>query len=103
MDIAPDRMPVIWTGARTKQFMFLVYRRLEEELRSFAPDKVPVIGYDTAVPGFFWLAGQGGYGMQTAPAAGRIAAALAMDLPVPEELLAHGLDPNCLAPSRFER
>jgi len=45
-------------------------------LRSFAPDRSPVIGFDSAQPGFFWLAGQGGYGIQTAPAAARLAAAL---------------------------
>ena len=41
-------------------------------LRTFAPDRVPVIGFDRAVPGFFWLAGQGGYGFQTSPAAARL-------------------------------
>jgi D-arginine dehydrogenase len=45
-------------------------------LRSFAPDRVPVIGFDPGAQGFFWLAGQGGYGFQTAPAA----AALVADL-----------------------
>ncbi|QYK43235.1 MAG: FAD-binding oxidoreductase [Paracoccaceae bacterium] len=45
-------------------------------LRTFAPDRVPVIGFDRAVAGFFWLAGQGGYGFQTAPAAARLAADL---------------------------
>jgi glycine/D-amino acid oxidase-like deaminating enzyme len=45
-------------------------------LRTFAPDRAPVIGFDPDAPGFFWLAGQGGYGFQTAPAA----AALAADL-----------------------
>lgn len=46
-------------------------------LRSFAPDRVPVIGFDAGVPGFFWLAGQGGYGFQTSTAAARLAADLA--------------------------
>ncbi|WP_347312633.1 NAD(P)/FAD-dependent oxidoreductase [Defluviimonas sp. SAOS-178_SWC] len=45
-------------------------------LRTFAPDRVLVIGPDPAVPSFFWLAGQGGYGFQTAPAASRLAADL---------------------------
>ena len=45
-------------------------------LRTFAPDRVPVIGSDRQVPGFFWLAGQGGYGFQTAPAASRLVADL---------------------------
>ncbi len=45
-------------------------------LRTFAPDEQPVIGFDPAVPGLFWLAGQGGFGIQTAPAAAALAAAL---------------------------
>jgi D-arginine dehydrogenase len=42
-------------------------------LRTFAPDRTPVVGFDPAAEGFFWLAGQGGYGIQTAPALSRLA------------------------------
>jgi D-arginine dehydrogenase len=45
-------------------------------LRSFAPDRLPVYGPDQREPGFFWFAGQGGFGIQTAPAAARLAAAM---------------------------
>lgn len=45
-------------------------------LRTFAKDRTPVVGFDPAVDGFFWLAGQGGYGVQTAPALARLAAEL---------------------------
>ncbi len=45
-------------------------------LRSFLPDRTPVCGFDAGLPGFFWLAGQGGYGIQTAPALSRLAADL---------------------------
>jgi D-arginine dehydrogenase len=45
-------------------------------LRTFAPDRVLVIGRDVGEPAFFWLAGQGGYGFQTAPAASRLVADL---------------------------
>lgn len=45
-------------------------------LRTFAPDKTPVAGYDPRAEGFFWLAGQGGYGIQTAPALSLLAARL---------------------------
>ena len=48
-------------------------------LRTFAPDRVPVVGYDSAAPGFFWLAGQGGYGIQTSPALSKLAADLVAD------------------------
>jgi D-arginine dehydrogenase len=49
--------------------------------------------------GFFWLAGQGGYGIQTAPAAGRLAAALVAGNPVPGDLLAFGVDVTELSPA----
>ena len=45
-------------------------------LRTFAPDRTPVVGFDAVMDGFFWLAGQGGYGIQTAPALSRLAGAL---------------------------
>jgi D-arginine dehydrogenase len=48
-------------------------------LRSFAPDWVPVYGYDPHSPGFFWCVGQGGFGIQTSPAAAKLAAALLLD------------------------
>lgn len=68
-------------------------------LRSFAPDRLPVYGFDAAVPGFFWCAGQGGYGIQTAPAASAMAAAMLLGQPLPAEL-AH-IDPQVYAPARF--
>lgn len=50
-------------------------------LRTFSPDRVPVIGFDRHTPGFFWLAGQGGYGFQSAPAASQLAADLLTGAP----------------------
>lgn len=47
-------------------------------LRSFAPDRTPVCGFDPACEGFFWLAGQGGYGVQTAPALARLTTQLCL-------------------------
>lgn len=64
-------------------------------LRTFSPDRVPVVGEDPTLPGFFWLAGQGGCGIETSPAVGRLAA----------ELLLEGrtsvFDASLLAPARF--
>ncbi len=70
-------------------------------LRTFAADRNPVVGFDPAYPGFFWLAGQGGYGMQTAPGLARLAAALVRGEPVPDDLVAEGLDMTRLWPQRF--
>ena len=55
-------------------------------LRSFAADRLPVVGFDPETAGFFWLAGQGGTGIQTAPALSRLAAALAARAAIPAEL-----------------
>jgi D-arginine dehydrogenase len=70
-------------------------------LRSFVADRTPVIGFDPSAEGFFWLAGQGGYGVQTAPAAGKVAAALALGEDPPADLADLGLRAEMLSPARF--
>lgn len=72
-------------------------------LRSFAPDGDFVIGWDAHCPGFFWLAGQGGYGIQTAAGASATASALLLGQPLAPALLAQGVDPAQLSPARFDR
>jgi D-arginine dehydrogenase len=69
-------------------------------LRTFAADRVPVMGYDSDVPGLFWLAGQGGYGIQTAPALARLAAGVLRGDRSPASVVP-GLDPEALSPGRF--
>lgn len=71
-------------------------------LRTFAPDRAPVVGWSTQHPGFFWLAGLGGFGIQTAPAMGRLAAALLESRPIPGDLIDHGVQARAYAPNRFE-
>ena len=66
-------------------------------LRSFAPDRLPVYGFDADVPGFFWAAGQGGFGIQTAPAAAEMAAALLLG----RGAMPAGVDPARYRPERF--
>jgi D-arginine dehydrogenase len=70
-------------------------------LRTFAPDKTPVVGFDAAAPGFFWFAGQGGYGIQTAPAMGRLAAALIGGRGMPDDLASLGVTEAAISPARF--
>ncbi len=70
-------------------------------LRTFAPDRVMVIGADPGTSGFVWLVGQGGTGIQTAPAAGRLAAAAVLGEPVPDDLAAAGVDVDALGPGRL--
>jgi D-arginine dehydrogenase len=103
-DAFSDEMDVAICIDRVQQAADIPVRRVGRSwagLRTFAPDRTPVIGYDPLVEGFFWLAGQGGYGVQTAPAAGRLAAALAMREPLPEDVHALGLRAEVLSPARF--
>jgi D-arginine dehydrogenase len=63
-------------------------------LRSFFPDRSPVLGPDPRVPGFFWCAGLGGYGIQTSPAASRIVARSVLGQPDPLDTLGQDLTPD---------
>lgn len=70
-------------------------------LRTFAPDGDPIIGFDPRLEGFFWLAGQGGYGIQTSPAMARIASALIRGNDLPEDVVQAGVSDQALSPARF--
>lgn len=70
-------------------------------LRSFAPDHEFVIGWDSSVPAFFWLVGQGGYGIQTAAAASQLAAALLRGQPVPRWMRDFGVSADVVSPARL--
>lgn len=78
-DAAPDELDIAVAVDRIQRAFDLGVRRIGRKwagLRTFAPDRTPVLGFDPRAPGFFWLAGQGGYGIQTAPAMARLAAAV---------------------------
>ncbi|MGY6410252.1 MAG: NAD(P)/FAD-dependent oxidoreductase [Alkalilacustris sp.] len=103
-DAQPEEIDVAVAIDRVQGAMDLPVRRIVQKwagLRSFLPDGVPVAGFDAAAAGFFWLAGQGGYGIQTAPALARVSAALVADGPLPAEVLAEGLDRAALSPKRL--
>ncbi len=70
-------------------------------LRSFVPDGEMVIGWDIENSSFFWLAAQGGYGIQTAPAVSELAASLALGDLVPKHLIEQGLNPASQSPERL--
>ena len=70
-------------------------------LRSFVPDGSPVVGFDPQREGFFWLIGQGGYGIQTSPALSRLAAALVRQEPVPQDIAEEGLVLADISPARL--
>jgi D-arginine dehydrogenase len=70
-------------------------------LRTFAPDASPVVGYDIAAEGFFWLAGQGGYGIKTSPSLSRACASLISDRSLPEDLAELRITAADLSPRRL--
>jgi D-arginine dehydrogenase len=103
-DVQPDEMDVAIAIDRMQRATILDIRRVFRKwagLRSFAPDRTPIIGFDTRAEGFFWLAGQGGYGIQTAPAASLLAAALLLGRAIPGELAPFGVNPADVSPQRF--
>jgi D-arginine dehydrogenase len=75
-------------------------RRTWAGLRCFVADGEPVLGFEPARPGFFWAAALGGYGIQSSPGVGRLAAAWLTGQGVPADLLTQGLDPAALRPGR---
>lgn len=101
-DAAPEEIDVAVAIDRFERAVDWRVVALEHKwagLRSFAPDRRPVYGFDTRVPGLFWCAGQGGFGIQTAPAAARLCAAL-IERATPHPSLA-AIDPGRYAPGRF--
>ena len=78
-DVRPDELDLATVIDRFEKASTVRVKRLENSwagLRTFAPDRLPVFGWDGAVDGLFWCAGQGGFGIQTSPAAGDLCAAL---------------------------
>jgi D-arginine dehydrogenase len=103
-DALPEDMDIAIAVDRIEQATTLSIARVQQKwagLRSFVADGSPVIGYDPEVAGFFWIAALGGYGIQTAPAVGQLAAALVRHQAVPGDMLERGLDVALLAPQRF--
>lgn len=97
-DAAPEELDVAIAIDRFERAVAWPITRVERRwagLRSFAPDRLPVYGFDAVVPGFFWCAGQGGFGIQTAPAAARLAAGLLLGREVGE------VDAEPYLPDRF--
>jgi D-arginine dehydrogenase len=103
-DAQPEELDVAIAVERVEAATTLAIRRIAHRwagLRSFARDKTPVVGFDPRARGFFWCAGQGGYGFQTAPALGRAGAALARGAALPDDLTALGVTAAALAPQRL--
>ena len=103
-DAHPEELDIAICVDRVQAALDIEVRRVVHSwagLRTFAPDRVPVVGFDPQVAGLFWCAGQGGYGIQTSPALARTAAALAKQEKLPADVAAEGLDAEDLSPIRF--
>jgi D-arginine dehydrogenase len=103
-DAQPEELDIAAAVDRFEQATTLQVRRLKARwagLRTFAADRTPVVGFSPIAPDFFWLAGQGGYGIQTAPALSRAAAALLLGTALPADITAQGLDVSAMSPARF--
>ena len=102
-DVQPEELDVAIAVDRIEAATRLQIRQVRRQwagLRSFVADKSPVLGFAPDAPGFFWLAGQGGYGIQTAPAMGELAAALVLGLGLPAHMAALGLRLEQVSPGR---
>ncbi|HUE78834.1 MAG TPA: FAD-binding oxidoreductase [Sphingomicrobium sp.] len=98
-DAAPEELDVataIDRFERAVDWPVEVVERKWAGLRTFAPDRLLKLGFDPRAPGFFWCAGQGGMGIQTAPAASLLCAALIRGEAMPDELA--GIDPADFQP-----
>ncbi len=103
-DVVPEELDIAMGIHQIEAVTTLTIRRPASTwagLRSFVRDGEMVIGWDERCPGFFWLAGQGGYGIQSAAGASELAASLLRRMPMPSELARHGVDPHALAPQRL--
>jgi D-arginine dehydrogenase len=96
-DAAPDEMDIAIAISRFEDALNCRVEAVEHSwagLRSFAPDRLPVYGFAPDHPRFFWCAGQGGFGIQTAPAAAQLCAAMICGESTPEYLDASLYDPR---------
>ena len=105
-DAQPEDLDVAIAVDRIEQVVDFPIRRVLRSwtgLRVFGPDRDPVSGFEPGAPGFYWHAGLGGYGIQTAPALGAFAAAMILGGNLPPALTERGIDAAQLAPQRLRR
>ena len=105
-DVQPEEMDIALAIERIESATTLAVRRPARTwagLRSFVADGDLVGGFDPQVPGFFWVAAQGGYGIQTSAAMGEACAALAGGRPIPAHIADRGITAQTLGPARLRQ
>jgi D-arginine dehydrogenase len=103
-DVQAEELDIALAIDRIESMTTLTIRRPRHVwagLRSFVADGSLVGGFDPQAPGFFWVAGQGGYGIQSSPAAGELYAALLRGMPVPSRIRDFGARAQALSPARI--
>lgn len=103
-DVQPEELDIAYAAHYVEEVTTLSVRRVFKSwagMRSFSADRLPVIGPAKDEPSFFWLAGQGGYGILTSPALGSLSAALLTGSSMPEPLAREGITAETFTPSRF--
>jgi D-arginine dehydrogenase len=103
-DVQPEEIDVAWAVHHFETASTIKVNRVAKSwagMRSFTRDRLPAIGFDPGHPRFFWLAGQGGYGILSSPALGALAAAMLTETEIPEGYREQGLDPKVFSPKRF--
>lgn len=103
-DVQPEELDIAYAAHYVEEVTTLSVRRVFKSwagMRSFSADRLPVIGPAKDEPSFFWLAGQGGYGILTSPALGSLSAALLTGSSMPEPLAREGITAETFSPSRF--
>ncbi len=103
-DVYPDDVDIAAAIDRIQHCARLPIAHIERKwagLRSFVGDGCPVVGYDPRIDGFFWIAGQGGYGIETSPAMGRLSASLAAGRRIPGDLAGLGVRTETVSSARF--
>jgi D-arginine dehydrogenase len=103
-DAQPEELDIATCVDRVEAVLDIQIKRIIRSwagLRTFAADRIPVVGFDPEVAGLFWCAGQGGYGIQTSPAMARATAALAANRNWPSDIEREGVVADELSPRRF--
>jgi D-arginine dehydrogenase len=103
-DAQPDEYDVALAAYRIEEATTMSVPRIRSKwagLRTFAPDRQPVVGFDAAVEGFFWLVGQGGFGLQTSHAVSEVATSLVLGRAWPSDLARFGVSARDLSPARL--
>jgi D-arginine dehydrogenase len=104
MDAYPDDMVIAELADYLERHTLLKIERILRSwagLRSFVADHCPVVGFDSRAEGFFWLCGQGGYGIMMSPVLGRAAAELIVKDRLPDDLAGRGVNAGMLSPNRL--